>query len=94
MITLENVFTWIICGAVAGTCFRLAIQERQFISLPITIGVGIVGAMLGQVIYSLIPVASSSTATFHYWGGWIVSTLGALFLVWIYPYVAPRSWQN
>lgn len=91
---LANVLSWIICGAVVGSCVRLAVHERRFVSLPITIGAGVIGAMLGQIVYAQVPLSAPSTATAHYWGGWIVMVLSSLFLVWIYPYIAPRSWQE
>jgi len=30
----------------------------------------------------------------HNWYGWIVAILGAMLLVWTYPFFYPRKWWN
>jgi uncharacterized membrane protein YeaQ/YmgE (transglycosylase-associated protein family) len=65
-------------------------------SLSMTTVLGIVGALVGGFIYYLIRGGSVEpfSMTGHNWYGWIVAILGAMFLLWIYPYVFPRKWWN
>jgi uncharacterized membrane protein YeaQ/YmgE (transglycosylase-associated protein family) len=59
-----------------------------------TILLGIVGALVGGFLYSLIRGASVEPFTLaaQNWYGWIVAILGAMFLVVMYPIFNPRKW--
>ncbi len=63
-------------------------------SLTMTTMVGIVGALVGGLLYSMIRGASVEPFSLasHNWYGWIVAILGASLLVWAYPYAYPRKW--
>lgn len=92
--SLESAVIGIVCGMVVGACVRLFVPDREFMSLGVSIVLGIAGGVMAQLAYSLVPLAGPTTASVHYWAGWIVTALGALLMVWIYPYVAPRSWPK
>jgi uncharacterized membrane protein YeaQ/YmgE (transglycosylase-associated protein family) len=92
--SLGSIFSWIVCGLVVGLIARFLVSGRQALSLPMTVVLGIAGALVGGFLYSLVrgaSVAPFSLAS-HNWYGWIVAILGATLLLWIYPYVYPRRW--
>ncbi len=57
---------------------------------------GIVRALFGGFHYSVIrgPSVAPFSLESHNWYGWIVAILGAMLLVWVYPFVFPRKWWN
>lgn len=92
--SIGSVFSWIVCGLVIGWCARFLVPGRHHMSLPMTTLLGISGALVGGFLYSIVRGASVQpfSLTSHNWYGWIVAILGAMLLVWIYPYVYPRRW--
>jgi uncharacterized membrane protein YeaQ/YmgE (transglycosylase-associated protein family) len=94
--SIGSIVSWIICGLLVGICARFLVPGRQVMSLPMTAGIGIVGALVGGFLYSLVRGASVDPFSIasHNWYGWIVAILGSTLLVWIYPYVYPRKWWN
>lgn len=94
--SLEGIIGWIVCGLVVGLCARFLVPGRQYMSLLMTIVLGIAGSLVGGFLYSLMRGAAVETfsLTDHNWYGWIVAILGAMLLVWVYPYVYPRRWWN
>lgn len=92
--TLSSFLGWMICGLIVGAVARFLVPGRQAMSVPMTIVLGIVGALLGGFFYSLIWGTSAEpfTLTEHNWHGWIVSILGGVLVVWLYPQVYPRRW--
>lgn len=94
--SIGSVISWIVCGLVVGLCARFLVPGRQSMSLSMTTVLGIVGALVGGFLYSLFrgaSVAPFSLAS-HNWYGWIVAILGAMLLVWMYPFIYPRRWWN
>jgi uncharacterized membrane protein YeaQ/YmgE (transglycosylase-associated protein family) len=90
--TIGSIVSWILCGLIVGLVARLLVPGRQTMGLPTTIALGIAGALVGGFLYSLVrgdSVRPFSMAS-HNWYGWIVSILGAMLLVWIYPRVYSR----
>jgi uncharacterized membrane protein YeaQ/YmgE (transglycosylase-associated protein family) len=59
-----------------------------------TMGLGIVGAVVGGLLYSLDqgaprePFSLSGNA----WHGWIVAILGGVLVLWAYATLYPRRW--
>jgi uncharacterized membrane protein YeaQ/YmgE (transglycosylase-associated protein family) len=92
--SLGSIFSWIVCGLVVGLIARFLVSGRQALSLPMTILLGIAGALVGGFLYSLVRGAAVAPFSLvsHNWYGWIVAILGATLLLWIYPYVYPRRW--
>ena len=94
--SIGSVLVWIVCGLVVGLCARLLVPGRQSMSLPMTILLGIGGALVGGFLYSVVRGASVEPFSLasHNWYGWIVAILGAMLLVWAFPHAYPRRWWN
>lgn len=89
---IGSVVSWIVCGLVVGLAARFLVPGRQSMGLISTTVIGIVGALVGGFIYSLIRGTSATPFSLEgqNWYGWIVAILGAMLLVWVYPMVASR----
>ncbi len=94
--TIESVLSWIICGLVVGLCARFLVPGRQSMSLPMTIVLGIAGAFVGGFLYYLIRGGSMQAFSLstHNWYGWIVSILGAMLLVWAFPFFSSNRQRH
>ena len=94
--TIGSILSWIVCGLVVGICARFLVPGRQNMTLPMTAVLGIVGALVGGFLYSLVRGVSVQpfSLTGHNWYGWIVAILGAMLVVWMYPIFYPRKWWN
>lgn len=94
--SIGSIFSWIVCGLVVGVLARFLVPGRQYMSLPMTAVLGIAGAFVGGFLYSLVegPSAQPFSITDHNWYGWIISILGVMLVVWVYPYFYPRKWWN
>ncbi len=94
--SIGSIVSWIVCGLVVGALARMLVPGRQTMSLPMTALLGIAGALLGGFLYSVIrgPSVEPFSLATHNWYGWIVATLGAMLVVWVYPQVYPRKWWN
>jgi uncharacterized membrane protein YeaQ/YmgE (transglycosylase-associated protein family) len=83
-----------LCGLIVGLVARLLVPGRQNMSLLMTMVLGIVGAVVGGFLYSLVrgvpsePFALSGNA----WHGWIVAIIGAVVVLWAYVSLYPRRW--
>lgn len=91
-----SILSWVVCGLLVGLCARLLVPGKQSMSLPLTTVLGVLGALLGGFLYSLIGGVSVDPFSLasNNWYGWTVAVLGASLLVWGYPYVYPRKWGN
>ena len=56
---IDGLFSAILFGAVAGGLGRLVVPGRQRISLLLTLAVGIVAALLGTAVASVLGVANT-----------------------------------
>ena len=94
--SVETILGWIVCGFLVGVCARFLVPGRQYLTLTMTTVLGIAGALLGGFLYSLVRGGSvqSFSLSGHNWYGWIVSILGAVLLLWVYPRFYPRKWWN
>jgi uncharacterized membrane protein YeaQ/YmgE (transglycosylase-associated protein family) len=86
--------SWMLCGLIVGLVARLLVPERQSMSLLLTMVLGIVGAVVGGFLYSVVQGAPSEPFSLSgdAWHGWIVSILGAVLVLWAYPTLYPRRW--
>ncbi len=87
-------FSWILCGLIVGLVARLLVPGRQSMGLVLTMALGIVGAVVGGFLYSLVEGAQSEPLSLsgNAWHGWIVSILGAMLVLWAYGSLYPRRW--
>ena len=94
--SIGSVVAWIVCGLIVGLCAQLLVPGRQSLSLPMTVLLGVAGALVGGVLYSVVrgPSVEPFSLVSHNWYGWIVAILGATLLVWACRYVYPRRWWN
>jgi uncharacterized membrane protein YeaQ/YmgE (transglycosylase-associated protein family) len=62
--------------------------------LPLTMALGIVGAVVGGFLCSLLQGAPSEPFSLsgNAWPGWIVAILGAVLVLWAYMAFYPRRW--
>ncbi len=66
----------IIIGAAAGFLATRAMDIQA--SVPVTIAIGVLGALIGGVVLRFL------MATMAIAGGFIGAVLGALFLIWVW----------
>ena len=94
--SIGSILSWIVCGLVVGICARFLVPGRQSMSLPMTIVLGIAGALVGGFLYSLIRSGSVEpfSLSTQNWYGWIVAILGAMLLVWAFPFFSSNRWRN
>ncbi len=91
--TIGSIVSWAICGLLVGMVARLLVPGHQNMSLPLTAVLGVVGALLGGFLYSLLmgPAVTPFTLSSHNWYGWVIAILGATLVVWMYPRADPRK---
>jgi uncharacterized membrane protein YeaQ/YmgE (transglycosylase-associated protein family) len=84
--TVGTILSWMLCGLIVGLIARLFLPGRQSMGLILTMILGIVGAIVGGYLYSLVRPVPSDPFSFseNAWQGWIVSILGAMLVIWIY----------
>ena len=89
---IGSILSWIVCGLVVGMFARFLVPGQQSMGLMMTTVLGIVGALVGGFLYSLIRGASVQpfSLSSQNWYGWIVAILGAILLLWLFPQFSPR----
>lgn len=92
--TIGAIVSWMLCGLLVGMIARLLVPGRQDIGLMLTMVLGIVGALVGGVLYALVQGAPSEPFSIsgNAWHGWIVSILGAVFVLVLYGWAYPKRW--
>jgi uncharacterized membrane protein YeaQ/YmgE (transglycosylase-associated protein family) len=80
---------WLIVGLIAGALGRLLIPGRQSMGILATMGLGLLGSVVGGLISSAIFGPDPMDPGFHT-GGIIMSTLGAAIVLGIYIAYARR----
>jgi uncharacterized membrane protein YeaQ/YmgE (transglycosylase-associated protein family) len=82
---LETILIWMLCGLIVGFLARLLVPGPHPMGLLMTMLLGIVGAIIGGFLYSLIRGPLGEPLAFAgYWQTWIVAILGAMLVLWIY----------
>jgi uncharacterized membrane protein YeaQ/YmgE (transglycosylase-associated protein family) len=91
-----SLLSWMLCGLIVGLIARLLLPGRQNMSLLMTMVLGIVGAVVGGLLYSLVQGAPSEPFSLsgNAWHGWIVAVLGAVVVLWAYVSLYPRRWYQ
>jgi uncharacterized membrane protein YeaQ/YmgE (transglycosylase-associated protein family) len=92
--SVGTILSWMLCGLVVGLIARLLVPGRRNMGLLLTMVLGIVGAVVGGFLYSLIQGAPSEPFSLsgNAWHGWIVAILGAVLIVWAYGTLYPKRW--
>lgn len=92
--SMISLLSWMCCGLIVGLVARFLVPRRLNASLLLTMVLGIVGALVGGFLCSLIeggPVQPASLSG-NAWHGWIVAILGSVLVLWTYTLVYPRRW--
>lgn len=77
-----SLLSWLLVGLVVGFIARALVPGRQHIGIPLTIGLGVVGAMLGGLIsMALWPTWSNDPDVNRMWPGWLMSIVGAVIVL-------------
>jgi uncharacterized membrane protein YeaQ/YmgE (transglycosylase-associated protein family) len=88
---ITAVLSWMLFGSIVGLISRLVAAGRQSMSLILTLVLGVLGAVAGGFLYSLLlgsasgPLSLSGSA----WHGWR-AILGAVFVLGGYTVLYPR----
>ena len=92
--SVYTLLSWMLCGLIVGLIARFLIPGRQSMSLLLTMVLGIVGALVGGFLYSLVQGAPSEPYSLsgNAWHGWIVAVIGAVVVLWGYVTLFPRRW--
>jgi uncharacterized membrane protein YeaQ/YmgE (transglycosylase-associated protein family) len=92
--TIGAILSWMLCGLIVGLLARLLLPGRQSMGLVLTMLLGIAGAVVGGLLYSLVQGVPSEPFSIsgNAWHGWIVSILGGMLVLWIYTVLYPRRW--
>ena len=59
--SVGSIISWMLCGLIVGLIARLLVPGRQHMSLLLTMVLGIVGAVVGGFVFSLIQGARNRT---------------------------------
>jgi uncharacterized membrane protein YeaQ/YmgE (transglycosylase-associated protein family) len=88
--------SWVVCGLIVGLIARALLPGRQSMGLLMTMVLGIVGAVVGGFLYSLVQGAPSEPFSLsgNAWHGWIVAIIGAVVVLWGYVSLYPRRWYQ
>lgn len=74
---------WIIVGLIAGSLGKLFVPGRQPLGCLMTLGLGLVGSIVGGYLSSLIFGPDPTEPGVHA-SGIIMSTVGAALVLWAY----------
>jgi uncharacterized membrane protein YeaQ/YmgE (transglycosylase-associated protein family) len=95
--SVGSVLSWMLCGLLVGLIARFLVPGRQNMSLLLTMVLGIVGAVVGGFLCSLVegPPSEPYSLSGIAWHGWIVAILGGVLVLWAYATLYPRRrwWQ-
>ncbi len=86
---IGNILGWLVAGLIVGAFARLLVPGRQNIGIVLTIVLGIVGALVGGFISSLVfgpNLLTDSTGTYAVetaWPGWIMAVIGGALVLWL-----------
>ena len=92
--SVGTLLSWMLCGLIVGLIARLLVPGRLSMGLFLTMVLGIVGAVVGGFLYSLVEGAPSEPFSLsgNAWHGWVVAILGAVLVLWAYGRLYPRRW--
>lgn len=81
LMSVYGVISWLVFGLIVGAIARLLMPGRQAMGWLMTIVLGIVGSFAGGAVSTLIFGSSEGVVQP---GGWIMSIIGALIVLFLY----------
>ncbi|HEX5889514.1 MAG TPA: GlsB/YeaQ/YmgE family stress response membrane protein [Pyrinomonadaceae bacterium] len=81
---------WLIIGLIAGALARLIMPGRDAMSWLATMLLGVVGSIVGGLIWMAIWRSDTADGGFHP-AGLLPSVLGAILVLWIWRMIRRRS---
>jgi uncharacterized membrane protein YeaQ/YmgE (transglycosylase-associated protein family) len=92
--SIGMLLSWMLCGLIVGLIARLLVPGQRYMSLLLTMVLGIAGAIVGGFLDSLVEGAPSEPFSLSgkAWHGWIMAILGGVLVVWVYGHLYPRRW--
>ncbi|HMC11260.1 MAG TPA: GlsB/YeaQ/YmgE family stress response membrane protein [Pirellulaceae bacterium] len=87
--TLGSLISWAVFGLVIGLIARMLYPGRQPMGFIATMVLGIVGSLLGGFVSYLFGFRPEEGAFSG--GGWIMSIVGAMVVVWLGLFLGSRS---
>jgi len=85
-----SLLSWLVTGLVVGLIARAIVPGRQNLGIGMTIVLGVVGAVIGGLVSSMIwPTWHNEPDVSRMWPGWLMSIAGGVVVLW--GYVAATS---
>ena len=84
-----GIISWIILGLIAGALAKLILPGKQGGGIIVTMILGIIGALLGGFIFSLLGIGGGVTGAFNI-GSIITAVIGAIIVLVIYGAITGR----
>ena len=93
--TAGQIIGWLVMGLIVGFLARLIVPGPHPMGILMTIVLGIIGAIVGGVLYNLIAHGTAIPAGGYNvetaWQGWLFSIIGGILVLWVYVAIARRS---
>jgi uncharacterized membrane protein YeaQ/YmgE (transglycosylase-associated protein family) len=89
--SIGTLFSWLLCGLIVGLIARKLIPGRLNMNMIQTLALGVVGAIVGGLFFSMIQGAPTDPFSLsgNAWHGWIVAILGSIAVLWGYGFLFP-----
>lgn len=86
-----SLMTWLFLGVAVGFVARPLVSPRPPVGPPLTIALGVVGAVLGGAASTAFwPTWTSDPDVTRMWPGWALAATGAAAVFWVYAGLAGR----
>ena len=94
--TIGAILSWMLCGLLVGLTVRVLMPGRLEVGLLWAMVLGIIGAVVGGLLYSFVQGVPSDPFSFtgNAWHGWIVAILGGILVLFVWGAVYPKSWWS
>ena len=86
-----SLLSWLIAGLIIGLIARALVPGKQDLGIAQTIVLGVLGAVLGGLISSVIwPTWTNDPDVNRMWPGWLMSIAGGVLALGVYVAIAGR----